>query len=449
MKYQLQLFLTASVTLLLLIFVIFIAPNQLVTVYKIASASQQYTTSSTVNESVEASIPLKWLTANKIHVNLYQGHMSKLLPSIVTSSHSKELVVYTTHLYTNTNGSSYIIFLIGAGPSVYNGSKAVIGCGVNDNYGTHYKVRYNYEDIRQHNWRRFKKEKIHYYQQVIVECYGLEVKDGDKAFLVYYNSTSDKTVKVYSNESIVIPAPRKTPKEGKVSSVVCTKVLSRGVTWLPEFLRYQQTLGVDHVHVAVLDTFFKDGGFDDILANDTFFLQAVRDNFVTIQIWNEWYDAKKWEWFYYGNMFMYLDCIYRYRGTYDFVSLFDTDDFFTLRVPGLSYKEFLVKYCLRKGIGSCSFMWLFYYPGVCGFNKSMRADGNVTASMVPHNPRYEQRDHYKPTHLSKAIVDSSFHDASCSGCLQEGYRAVLIPEHIAYVAHNRLNKKLSAKRVCH
>ncbi len=388
------------------------------------------------------------LRTDVVHLDLYQDNITGLPPYLPKSSHSKELVVYTTHLYRTSNGSSYIIFLIGAGPSVYDGSKAVIGCGVNDNYGTSFKVRFVYEDIRQHRYRRALKKGLHRYQQLVVECYGIDVEKKDKAFLVYHNTFSNQSTKVYSNVSVVIPSPRKTPKEGTVSSVVCTKVLSKGVSWLPEFLRYQKTLGVDHVHIAILNTFTKDGGFPNFLANDKFFLEARRSNYVTVQVWEEKYDPQKEEWFYYGNILMYLDCIYRYRGTYDFISLFDTDDFFTIRFPGLTYKDFLVKYCLRKGIGSCNFQWLYYYPGVCGLRREVGPDGNVTASMVPHSPRYEQPHNYKPTHLSKAIVDSSFHDASCSGCLQEGYRAVLIPEHIAYVAHNRLNKRLPRRQVC-
>jgi len=391
------------------------------------------------------------LKTDEVDLLLYEGNVSSNLPSLIqASSPSKDLVVYTSHLYRVENSSSFVIFLIGASQKVYK-SRSIIGCGVGDRIATSFKVRYVYEDIRLHRWQKILKSPFHPYQQLVVECYGIAVKEGDLSFLLYYNTTTDTIVRVYSDYPVAIPPSRVAPSEetGNVSSVVCTKVLSRGVSWLPEFLRYQKSLGVDHVHIAILDTFIKDGGFRDILANNSFFLKAVRENFITIQIWKEWYNSTNDEWFYYGNILMYLDCIYRYRGTYDFVSLLDTDDFLTIRVPGLSYKEFLMQYCYKEGIGSCSFRWLFYSPGLCGMHQKVGKDGNVTKSMTPHNPRYEQNTNFKPIHRSNAIRDSSFHDASCSVCLHKGYMAILVPENVAYVAHNRLYSQYTKGQVCY
>ena len=81
---------------------------------------------------------------------------------------------------------------------------------------------------------------------------------------------------------------------------------------------------------------------------------------------------------------MHLDCIYRYHGTYDFISLLNTDDFLTIRVPGMSYKNFILKHLYLEGIGSCSFKWLFDYPGLCGMKGKVGDDGNVTANLVPY-----------------------------------------------------------------
>ena len=83
-------------------------------------------------------------------------------------------------------------------------------------------------------------------------------------------------MRVYSSDLVVVPAPRVTPKSNSnITSVVCTKALSREVPWLPKFLRYQKTLGVDHAHVAVSNTFIEDGGYRDILANDSFLLRGI------------------------------------------------------------------------------------------------------------------------------------------------------------------------------
>ena len=109
------------------------------------------------------------------------------------------------------------------------------------------------------------------------------------------------------------------------------------MTCLPEFLRYQKTLGVYHVHLAILNEFIKDNGFLDILSKDRFFVEHQRNNYITLKVWNEWHEKK--EWHDYGTMLMYLDCLYRYQGTYDYIILLDTDDFITVCVPGMCLKS--------------------------------------------------------------------------------------------------------------
>ena len=70
--------------------------------------------------------------------------------------------------------------------------------------------------------------------------------------LFSFNKNMYILLRVYSSNLVVVPAPRVTPKSNSnITSVVCTKALFRGVLWLPEFLGYQKTLGIDHVNVAI------------------------------------------------------------------------------------------------------------------------------------------------------------------------------------------------------
>jgi len=132
-----------------------------------------------------------------------------------------------------------------------------------------------------------------------------------------------------------------------------------------------------------------------------------------------------------------MDCVYRYRGTYDFIALMDTNDFFTIRVPGMTYKDMIAKYCTDKTTGSCSFNWLWYYPELCGMAEDVPPNGNVTDAINFHQPKDAQGT-LKSIHRSEAILDSSFHDATCPTCLMKGYEGVRIPPHIAYTAHQRM-----------
>ena len=78
-----------------------------------------------------------------------------------------------------------------------------------------------------------------------------------------YKTAADSPV--YSIESeypVFVPAPRVKPTgEHNFTVVTCVKVHDKGATWILEFVHYQRTIGVDHVHITMLDTFIRDGGF--------------------------------------------------------------------------------------------------------------------------------------------------------------------------------------------
>ena len=70
----------------------------------------------------------------------------------------------------------------------------------------------------------------------------------------------------YFREPLFHPAPRVKPSGGdNFTVVVCSKVHDEKAPWIREFIQYQKTLGINHVNFSVLDTFIKDGGYDDQL----------------------------------------------------------------------------------------------------------------------------------------------------------------------------------------
>ena len=261
---------------------------------------------------------------------IYSSPISPLL--ILPFPMSKDLIVFSAHFEDRPRGnhSNITVILIGASKRVFE-LKMITGCGVGNINVSQFHVRYVYEDHLMHQWLGKNK---YTYEQLVVECYDLPVTPGDKAFVIY-KASPIKELAIQTVKPVVIPEPRIIP-EGcyNFSVVVCTKAHTRGVTWLPEFLKYQKALGVDHVHLTILDEFTKDGGLHYYLSNDSFFFKHVKENYITVQVWKEWYADK--EWYVHATILMYLDCLYRYRGTYDFVSFMDTDDFFTVRIPGMT-----------------------------------------------------------------------------------------------------------------
>jgi len=360
--------------------------------------------------------------------------LSSPISSILNISHplSKDLVVFTAHVDNRprNNHANVTMIFIAANKEIYD-KKLITGCGAGRAIAKEFLLRYLQEDHLMHLWLGTNKYK---YEQFALECYDLPVSLGAHAF-VMYTTHFHQTVAIRTAEPVVVPGPRINPiGKPDVSVVVCTKIHTKEIAWLPEFLKYQRTLGVDHIHMAVLDEFIKDGGLLEQLSNNSFFVESLGKNYITMKVWGEWYSNS--EWYIHGTIIMYLDCFYRYRGTYDFVTFMDSDDFFTLQTPGTSYKDIIMKYCTGRSTGSCSFTWLYYYPGLCGMKGKVPKDGNVTAAIVPHKPINKNK--FKSIHSAAAVLDSSFHDAMCDGCMLKDFKVVKVPHEVAYVAHLRL-----------
>ena len=77
-----------------------------------------------------------------------------------------------------------------------------------------------------------------------------------------------------------------------------------------------------------------------------------------------------------------LDCMYQFRGTYDYVFPLDTDEFFTPRIVGRSIiKHYIQEWFSDYWIGSCMLDWIDYYPEYGGMKDGPNVDGNVTSML--------------------------------------------------------------------
>lgn len=348
---------------------------------------------------------------------------------------SKDMIVYSAYFDGRArNGRDNVtLFLISMNRTIWK-NNWVVACGSGDAVVKDFKVRFLQESVLMHNWlgkRRFP------YDQFALDCYNLAAVNGSNAFILYRTARGNELV-VESLAPLFVPAPRVEPLPAdshNISVVTCSKAHDKRVAWLPEFIRYQKTLGVDHVHLSLLDTFIKDGGFRDHLALDPFVSRAIRQGYLSITVWNNWYLEE--EFYVRGSIFQYLDCFYRFRGTYDYVFPLDSDDFFNPSIASKpALKDYIADYCWADYIGSCAFRWVFYYPEVCGLRGEVGEDGNVTSQLNPHKGVVEQIKS-KSVHSTKAVVDFSFHDARCKDCLIPGYKVHPVRRKIAYVAHNR------------
>ena len=307
----------------------------------------------------------------------------------------------------------------------------IVGCAVGE-HATTDKYRFRVHKLRLTWWVRTHVRYLSH-DTVFVDCFDVPVvQNGSRAFVLYKRSANDSTITcVESERLLMIPAPYRPPAKNHTFSVaLCCAPIYGTPPLLTEWLQYQKTLAFDHVHLIADDSFVKAGGLENKVLK-----QAMQEGFVTMDVWKPWLNRRQV--FYYSQILAHEDCIYRLRGTYDYVMLMDADEFFTPRVVNETEIHYYVKRCCSaKLCGSCHFHELMYYPD-CGLKGKAGDDGNITRQLVSYNYFHEIHEG-KSAHRSAAIIEA--------GCqrgyeLTQGYKFVDFPRQLAYVAHIRKNWK--------
>lgn len=357
------------------------------------------------------------------------------LPPLPTFYPSKDLFVRAVYFddrprdgHQNTS-----VFLVVCIRNITD-NKLIIGCQVDGRQANKFSVKLIGETPL---WRYFY-DKINH-EEVLVHCYDLPAKNGSNGYILYKKSRDSNTVIAASERRLVIPAPRIKPSSAEgvkynMTIVTCAKVFEEP-PWLEKWLIYQRTLGVDHVHLDVEDSFIKRRKG----LSRPFIKRAMEEGFLTVDVWNRYLGV--WEIWYHNQGLIYEDCPYRFRGTYDYIIMLDTDDFFTLRRPDqLKLHYYINTFCTGKGVGSCKFKWVEYFPDVFGFSNVSTADGNITRGLK--NYSHFNQGNPKSLHRTTVLIDTATHYAHL---MMPGYRIAEVSLSVAYVAHVRKNNKLPEK----
>ena len=214
--------------------------------------------------------------------------------------------------------------------------KLITGCQVGDKRTEMFDMKLIGET---RYWRIYPQYNIIDHEEVFVHCYDLPARNGSPAYLFYkmsVNSTEEK--RVGSELPIMFPAPRIEPSSAvgvkyNLTVLTCTKVFG-DPPWLEEWIKYQKAIGVDHVHLIADESFFR-----KIKREKFYFLEnLIAEGFLSVDFWIMWLNNGKEVW-YHNQGLIIEDCIYQFRGTYDYVFILDTDDFFIPRVPGKNSKN--------------------------------------------------------------------------------------------------------------
>lgn len=349
---------------------------------------------------------------------------------------SKDVIVRAVYFddrprYNHKNASVFLVLIW----KELTDKKLVTACQVGENRAEQFSVKLIGETKM---WRIYPNYNTIDHEEALVHCYDLPAENGTEAYLYFRlseNSTIEKRVK--SERPLMFPATRIQPSsvaglKYNLTVLTCTKVYENP-PWLKEWLKYQKSVGVDHVHLIADESFFRG------ISKDLFYFleELIAGGFLSIDFWILWLKNGKEVW-YHNQGLILEDCIYQFRGTYDYIFILDTDDFFTPRVPGEPKAQYYIdKLCVKDSKGTCKFRWVEYYPDHFGLNETIPIpDGNVTMQLK--NYTHLNQGNRKSVHRSQAIVDSATHYAFE---MLPGYNRVEVPIEIAYVAHIRKGKK--------
>ena len=340
---------------------------------------------------------------------------------------SKELMVRRVYFdprkrngYANTT-----VFLMEAKGTSIN-FKRFHGCRVGHSFSDRFRFRtpVNYKWVQTHKHTTS--------TLALIDCYNVpRVENGDLASL-YYNTSTGVVVEVLSQKPLFVPEPRAALNPPTVTAVVCVGMIRTGEHppshhgMLYHWLRYQKTIGVDHVHMIIEDSFVRYGGL-----RHEVILQAAMEGYLSIDYWPNWLNYTE---VYNSQKLAYQDCLYRFQGIYDYIVYADSDDFFVPLKKSKSIKDYLRTWCSGTS-GTCCFSWHEFYPD-CGWNASfIGEDGNFTAAMT--YKKIVKMRQAKSAHQLKALVDAGTHYAMI---LLKGYRQAIVPAREAYFAHLRFGR---------
>jgi len=378
----------------------------------------------TVHVATRFSLPVLWSTPVRgEYLNMWCMKYcdDSVVPAQVLS---KELIVRRVFFDNRTKPgkhSNATVFLVEAKGNLR--PKCLFGCRV----GRYVSKVFLFRKPVSYKW--VQRHKNANSTLALIECYDIPVvKNGDSASL-FYKSYPGFMMEIQSLKPLLVPEPKAEVDSPAVTAVVCVGMVRSGEHspsqdgMIYHWLRYQKALGVDHVHMAVEDSFVQAGGLQNYVIQ-----QAVRDGYVSIDFWPHWLSSKE---VYNSQKLAYQDCLYRFQGVYDYIIYADSDDFFVPVSTSKSIKHYLKTWCSGM-TASCRFTWRQYFPD-CGWDpNSVGADGNFTAALTYKHTA--DRNEHKSGHQLRALVDAGTHEAKI---LLDGYTQVDVPVTEAYMAHLR------------
>ena len=261
---------------------------------------------------------------------------------------------------------------------------------------------------------------------VIVECEGFakDLITEDSTTKLIYKKEGDRFYsRVTTEKPLLLTNDGSHPTQGSTSIVVCS-TLSGHPELFKEWLKYQDTIGVDFVHFNADKSFYEN---PTTLINPPYLQESINDHFAQVEVWNDIVGKRIRN---AGKDWKYKDCILRYAGIFGHGMLAAVDEFFTPLDPtSMNVNRYLNKQFSRVNVASVKFDTRQMQCGPIPELRKNLMNGNVTSILSGYASI--QGLEKITAHRLNSFLMTNF----------PGFTSATVSTKYAYFAQNRVTKK--------
>lgn len=354
--------------------------------------------------------------------DLYEHNIRDIFYNINGSNGDRDVFVVPRRAYycewTHVDLKNTILIVA----EVHNdAADSIVACELNSLFSTSVHV---VKDYYLANWVKGHMPKSTTHRVLLVHCLGFPdnvITNGSITKLIYKKEGEDIYSRVKTERLLAIENTS-VPSRGRGTIVVCTTTFHHPEKF-NDWLKYQKTLGIDLVHINA------DASFQQNAYMYPFLKESLDNGFAQMDVWNDIVGERL---FYHGQIMKYQDCLYRYKGIFEYGIFYDIDDFFNPMLPDHKDMQYYFDMFFSSVNVACTcFYWRQMHCRPLAELHNTLTDGNLTKILSGQRSSWQHE--LKCAYRLDLVEVVSIHKPDR---LSAGYQQTAAWTQ-AYVAHNR------------
>lgn len=265
------------------------------------------------------------------------------------------------------------------------------------------------------------------HDSIVMFCYDLQLPSIQAKPFITYKNAYDYLINVLTKVNITTNNRMKMPYFTSPTVLLCALQIT-GTEWLTdEWIKYHRSIGVDFFHLYTVHP----------LTNKS--LENNYRDFLRIHSWRSTIDGEILQ----SQSVQTMDCLYRYQGSFQYVLVLDTTDYFIPMIPNkFNIKDYIKVIFEDMHTGSVLFRRVVYNVKDSYEFKTQLHNMNVhpnISSILTSQEFKELSAVTKGLHKISAVREITSQKAAS---LMPGYTTETVSPDMAYVVHIR-NRKSS------